>query len=84
MIKIVDGIKVITGKAFRLVWMGNQHITTIEGTAKSKTWTKQEVGEFMTEKQVGTRKKELDLTEIDIDTNQTIATHMNFEPHEVA
>ena len=65
MIKIVDGIKVITGKAFRLVWMEKTHITTIEGTEKSKTWTKQEVEEFSGAKQADDRKKELDLTEID-------------------
>ena len=65
MIKIVDGIKIITGKAFRLVWMGEQHITTIEGTAKSRTWTKQDVEEFTTRKQADDRKKELGLTLLD-------------------
>lgn len=64
MISIKDGVKKITGKAFRLVYMEKQHITTIDGTAKSKTWTKQEVEEFMTEKQAEGRKKELSLTEI--------------------
>ena len=65
MIEIVDGIKVVTDKAFRLVWMGKQHITTIEGTEKSKTWTKQEVEEFTTGKQADDKIKELGLTLLD-------------------
>lgn len=61
MIKIVNGIKVITGKLYRMVWMGKSHIVTIEGTAKSVTWTKQEVEEFTTKKGAEDRIKELGL-----------------------
>lgn len=57
-----NGIKTITGKAFRLVHNGKQHLATIEGTAKSKTWTKHEVEEFTTEKQAEDRIKQLGLT----------------------
>ena len=72
MIKIVDGIKIITGKAFRLVWMEKTHITTIEGTEKSKTWTKQEVEEFSGAKQADDQKKELDLIDIDHDKKMEV------------
>ena len=44
------GIKKITGKGQRLVYMGKQLIDIIEGTEKNKTWTKQEVEELSTEK----------------------------------
>jgi len=44
------GIKKITGKGQRLVYMGKQLIDVIEGTEKNKTWTKQEVEELATEK----------------------------------
>nr|QNO41557.1 hypothetical protein MPGNBCFJ_00021 [Methanosarcinales archaeon ANME-2c ERB4]QNO42125.1 hypothetical protein CDFINFIG_00001 [Methanosarcinales archaeon ANME-2c ERB4]QNO42178.1 hypothetical protein NAKCPFIE_00003 [Methanosarcinales archaeon ANME-2c ERB4]QNO42437.1 hypothetical protein ADMFNEEM_00003 [Methanosarcinales archaeon ANME-2c ERB4]QNO42508.1 hypothetical protein AHMEGOAG_00001 [Methanosarcinales archaeon ANME-2c ERB4] len=61
MITIKDGVKIITGKLFRLVYMEKTHIITIEGIAKSTTWTKQEVEEFTTEKQAKARISELDL-----------------------
>ncbi|RJS72491.1 hypothetical protein CW696_02825 [ANME-2 cluster archaeon] len=44
------GIKKITGTGQRLVYMGKHLIDIIEGTAKNKTWTKQEVEELATEK----------------------------------
>ena len=44
------GIKKITGKGQRLVYAGKKLIDIIEGTAKNKTWTKQEVEELSTEK----------------------------------
>lgn len=64
MIEIVDGIKIITGKSYRLVWTGTTHITTIEGTENSVTWTKQDVEEFVTGKQANNRKDELLLKDI--------------------
>ena len=45
-----NGIKKITGKGHRLVYAGKQLIDIIEGTEKSKTWTKHEVEELSTEK----------------------------------
>ena len=44
------GIKKIMGKGHRLVYAGKQLIDIIEGTEKSKTWTKHEVEELSTEK----------------------------------
>jgi len=44
------GIKKIIGKGQRLVHDGKTLIDIIEGTAKNKTWTKQEVEELATEK----------------------------------
>jgi cell division protein FtsL len=41
--------------------MGNQHITTIDGTTKSKTWTKHEVEEFSEAKQIIDRIEKLGL-----------------------
>ena len=46
-----DGIKTVTGALHRLV--SNEAfglITVIDGTARSKTWTKQDVEEFSTKK----------------------------------
>ena len=46
-----DGIKTVTGALHRLV--SNEKvglITVIDGTARSKTWTKQDVEEFSTKK----------------------------------
>lgn len=65
MITIKDGLKNVTGALFRLVYMDKTHITTIEGTAKSKTWTKQEVEEFMTEELSDDRINELGLEKIE-------------------
>ena len=54
-----DGIKTVTGALHRLV--SNEKvglITVIDGTARSKTWTKQDVEEFTTEKLAVDRIKE--------------------------
>lgn len=53
------GIKTVTGALHRLI--SNEKfgcITVIEGTKQSKTWTKQDVEEFTTEKLVVDRIKE--------------------------
>jgi|GEM_PF-2184681 len=55
------GIKKITGKGYRLVYAGKQLIDIIEGTEKSKTWTKQEVEELSTEKMAKERVAKLKL-----------------------
>ena len=55
------GIKKITGKGQRLVHDGKQLIDIIEGTAKNKTWTKQEVEELATEKLAKERVEKLKL-----------------------
>lgn len=57
-----NGIKTVTGESHRLIWMGNQHITTIDGTTKSKTWTKHEVEEFTEAKPLVDRIEKLGLT----------------------
>jgi hypothetical protein len=73
MIKIVNGIKIITGKSQRMIWMGKTHTATIEGTTKSKTWTKQEVEEFSGAKQAEDRSKELGLNTSDRGNENTRA-----------
>ena len=43
--------KKITGKAFRLVYDDGQFIVLIDGTTKSKTWTKHSAEEFIAKQQ---------------------------------
>lgn len=49
------GIKAVTGKSNRLIYADkiiydNEFITLIDGTERSKTWTKHNVEEFVDEK----------------------------------
>ena len=44
--------KKITGKAFRLIYDDKQIIVLIDGTSKSKTWTKHNAEEFIVKQQV--------------------------------
>jgi len=54
-----DGVKTVTGKRHRLVSADKLGlICLIDGTARSKTWTKQDVEEFATENAAIERVKE--------------------------
>ena len=57
--------KKITGKAFRLVYDDEQIIVLIDGTNKSKTWTKHNAEEFSVEQQALDRIDKLGLEYID-------------------
>ena len=57
--------KKITGKAFRLVYDDKQIIVVIDGTDKSKTWTKQSAEEFPVKQQALDRIDELGLECVD-------------------
>lgn len=57
--------KKITGKAFRLVYDDKQIIALIDGTSKSKTWTKQNVEEFIVKQQAFDRISGLGLEYVD-------------------
>lgn len=51
MITTIEGIKHVTREAYRVVYLGARHITTIEGTSRSTTYTIHDVREFVTEDQ---------------------------------
>ena len=57
--------KKITGKAFRLVYDDKQIIVLIDGTSKSKTWTKHSAEEFIIKQQALARISKLGLEYID-------------------
>jgi hypothetical protein len=59
--------KKVTGKMFRLVYDDKQIIALIDGTDKSKTWTKHNVEEFNVRSQALTQIDELGLRYISQD-----------------
>ena len=60
--------KKITGKAFRLVYNDKQIIILIDGTDRSKTWTKHSAEEFFIKQQALDRIDKLGL-EYDVQEN---------------
>ena len=57
--------KKITGKAFRLIFDDKQIIALIDGTSKSKTWTKHNAEEFTMNQQALARIDKLGLEYVD-------------------
>ena len=57
--------KKLTGKAFRLIFDDKQIIVLIDGTSKSKTWTKHNAEEFIMNQQALARIDKLGLEYVD-------------------
>lgn len=59
--------KKITGNLFRLIYDGKKFIVLIDGTDKSKTWTKHSAEEFIVEQDAFDRIDILELTNVSLE-----------------